>query len=123
MPNVKTLSRPQKAVLWSANGTDDRGRVKVDAPVELDVRWTEKQGEALDAQGNTIRTDVTVVVGQDVVVGSIMWLGLLVTALAATPTSGLKQAVANDKIPDLKGRSFYRTVSLIRYGDTLPTLA
>ncbi len=119
--SLESTSRHQKAVLWAANGVDDYGEPKVDAAVEITVRWEEGLQEAVDPNGNTIAVDAVVVVDQAIVVGSIMWLGEKEDL--ATPPVDLKQVVSFNKIPDIKGRNFRRTVGLIRYSNELPALA
>ena len=121
MPHQETTSRHQKAVLWAANGTDDNGDVEVDAAVEIDVRWEEKRTETLDPAGNTIAADATVVVNQDIAVGSIMWPGELEDV--ADPPVDLWQVIDFNKIPDVKGRAQRRTVMLMRHSNELPELA
>lgn len=124
MPRPENSSRYQKAVLWAAgvaNGVDDYGEQKVSAAAELDVRWEERRQEALDPNGETIAVDAVAVVDQDIVVGSIMWLGDIDDV--ATPPVDLKQVVAFNKIPDVKGGRFRQTVGLIRFSNKLPTLA
>ena len=112
--------RFQKSVLWTIAGYDGHGDVKVNAGVEIDVRWEERRSETLDANGNSIATDATVVVGQEVAVSSIMWLGNLVDV--ASPPVNLKQVVVYNCIPDVKCREFRRTVGLVKYSNELPTL-
>ena len=121
MPSQETTSRHQKAVYWEANGFDDNGEPKVDAAVDLVVRWEQKRGEALNAQGNTIASDATVVVNRDIVVGSIMWLGILDDV--ASPPVDLWQVIDFSRIPDVKGRVDRRVVLLMRYSNELPELA
>lgn len=121
MPPQETTSRHQKAVLWAANGFDNNGEVKIDAAVEVDVRWEEKQTESLDPTGNTIRSDATVVVDQDIVIGSIMWKGILDDV--TTPPVDLWQVINFSDIPDVKGRVDRRLALLIRYSNELPELA
>lgn len=121
MPSLEVSSRHQKAVLWAASSHDDYGNPLVDAAAEITVRWVEKRTEGVGPNGEAIAIDATVVVDQEIAVGSIMWLGAK-DDLPDTPTN-LKQVVAYNQTPDIKGREFYRTVSLIRYSDTLPTLA
>lgn len=119
--SLETTARHQKAVLWAFNSYDNYGDVKVDAAVQITVRWRTGQKEALDADGNTIALDSTVVVDQVIAVGSIMWLGAL-KDLPDTPTN-LRQVVDYKGIPDIKGRNFRRVVSLMKYSNELPTLA
>ncbi len=113
--------RFQKAILWTFAGYDGHGDVKVNAAVEIDVRWEERRRETLDADGNRITTDATVVVGQEIAVSSVMWLGALVDV--TDPPVNLKQVVVYNSIPDDKGREFRRTVGLVKYSNELPTLA
>lgn len=113
--------RFQKAVLWTFAGYDGHGEVKVNAAAEIDVRWEERRSETLDADGNSIAVDATVVLGQEVAVGSILWLGAL--ADVATPPVNLKQVVVCNSVPDVKAREFRRTVGLAKYSNELPTLA
>lgn len=122
MPNPESTHRKQKAVLRAASGSyNDYSVVKVTAAVEISVRWEERKDEVLDANGNTIGRDALAVVNQDIVVGSIMWLGLLKNF---TNTIGnLMQVIVFDKTPDIKGRKFCRTVSLIRFSDKMPATA
>lgn len=113
--------RFQKAVLWTFAGYDGHGDVKVNAAAEIDVRWEERRRETLDANGNSIAIDATVVLGQEIAVGSILWLGAL--ADVATPPVNLKQVVVYNSTPDVKAREFRRTVGLVKYSNELPTLA
>jgi len=121
MPSPETVNRHQKAVLWAANGYDTYGDIKVSANVEIDVRWEEKRREILDPQGNSITIEAEIVVDRDITIGSIMWLGNKVDL--ATPPVDLKQVVAFNKTPDIKGLNYRRTVSVIRFSNELPTIA
>lgn len=121
MPNPESTHRKQKAVLRAASGFDDYGEAKVTAAVEIDVRWENRRDEVLDANGNTIGVDATVVVNQDIAIGSIMWLGLLKNFSA--PFTNLMEVVTFNKVPDIKGRKFRRVVNLIRYSDQIPATA
>lgn len=121
MPHPGSSSRFQKAVLWAANGTDRNGEVKVDAAIEIMVRWETKQGELLNPQGNTILFEEMAVVGRSILIGSIMWLGAL--ADVATPPTNLRQVIDFTETPDVKNRHQRRTVKMIKYSNELPTLA
>ncbi len=118
---LTTRQRRQKATLWTKNGDDDYGGAKVNAKVEIKVRWEEKRSEAVDKDGNTIAIDATVVVDQEIAVGSIMWLGAL--ADVADPPVNLKEVVVYNETPDLKSRGIpRRTVGLVKYSNQLPSL-
>ena len=121
MVYLETSSRRQKAVLWAA-GTEhtSEGRKKVIAAVEIDVRWEEKQQDALNEAGEIIRVDAVAVVNQTVAVGSLMWLGELEDWVAAT--GGLKEVVSFSSVPNIKATRFRKTVGLVRYSESLPPI-
>lgn len=117
--------RKQKAVLWSVSSTPtDYGRYKLNAAVQLDVRWEERKHETTNPQGTTILADAMLSVGQAVTVGSIMWKGR--KSELPDPVTGvtdLYEVVSYNEIPDLKGRGYERTVSLQKWSNELPELA
>lgn len=120
---LETSELNQKALLWVANGTNDQGEPKVDAKVEINVRWEEGRAQGVDDSGTPIAIDATVVVDRVIVVKSIMWLGSEEDLTTNPPTSDLMQVLGNGKVPDIKGRNFRRTVTLKKFSDTLPDLA
>jgi len=123
MVRIETTSRRRKAVLYASDDAPltSIGQKKVAAAVELDVRWEEKQTDALNARGETIKVDVTVVVNQDITVGSLMWLGAKDDL--PSPVTDLKEVVSFSKTPNIKGTKFRRVVGLIRYSNSLPPIA
>lgn len=122
MPRLQARRRHQKALLWAASATDvtDAGARKVSAAIEINVRWEDVQTEITDSQGNVISVVAKVVMDRDVTLGSIMWLGTFETV--ASPPVNLKKVVAFSDIPDIKGRSFRKTIMLSRFSNTLPTI-
>lgn len=122
MPTPETADRHQTAVLWPATGFDKYGDVTIaDADgTQVKVRWEDRKSESLDAQGNTIGTDATVVVDRVIAVGSIMWQGKKDDL--ADPPVNLKQVVEYSAIPDVKGRNIRRVVKLVRYSNELPAI-
>lgn len=120
MSRLLRNSLNQKAVLWVAEGVDNYGSYKVNSPVEISVRWEENRNEVTDNLGNTIVTDAVIHVNREIVVGSILWLGELIDV--ATPPVNLKQVVIYEEVPNLKARTKFRSVSVIKFSDTLPTL-
>lgn len=122
MPDIESAERHQDAVLWAKSDDDRYGAPKVSAGTALRVRWEEKKSEMLDAQGETVAIDAQVVVDRDVTVGGIMWLGKLSSLGGASPTSNIYQVAAFDKVPDIDGIYFRRTVGLKRFGDNMPTI-
>jgi hypothetical protein len=120
MPAIEGQFRCQKAVYWAASGINDYGVPTLDSPVEIDVRWDEGRTESINSQGSPVALDVQVVVDQDMVIGSVMWLGYLDDL--PSPLTSLYDVVQFSKVPDVKGREFRRTVSLKKHGDSLPDL-
>lgn len=116
MTRTTTRRRHQKAVLWAATGNypDWDGEPEVGAGAEIDVRWEWGKRDGLDARGNTITIEATVVVGQEIAVGSKMWLGKL-----ADYTAGETVLYVTNyrEVPDTKGRKYRRVVSLSRHSD------
>jgi len=120
MVSIETLGRKQKATYWPSGTTyTDTGQLKVQAAIEIDVRWEDRQQEALDGDGNTIRVDAVVVVDRNIAVGSMMWLG---EKADWADGEQLNEVVSFDKVPNLKATRYRRVVGLIRYSDSLPPL-
>lgn len=119
MPSLESQFRKQKAVYWEANGYDGYGEPNVNTPVELDVRWVEKQLEATDANGGPIAIDATVVMDRKPPVGSVLWLGEL--ADLPSPPTDLKKVIMCDVTPDVKCRNTFYTAMLQKLSDKLPT--
>lgn len=122
MPPLERTDRREKALLWAANGVNTHGQVTVaSTPSEIVVRWATKRRTVVDAKGNAIGVDATVVVNQEIEIGSIIWLGSLDDAAGSTPTSDLMEVRTYDETPDIKNRHRRREVTVARYNDTLPT--
>lgn len=124
MPDIETMEMDQRAVLWPSIGTDPYGQVKVGPPVEIPVRWEQYRREMKDDDGQMFLSDAMVVVGRDVPVDSLLWLG----TLAQWQSTGVNQADNNlqivfqfGKIPDLKNVAIRRTCITRRFKDVLPT--
>ena len=125
MPSIETADRHQKAVYWAANGFDDYGEPKVDAAIDLNVRWENVDMETVDVKGNTIAIDAVVVIDRVIPVGSIFWEGQLsdIPGTSNVPAADFRQVVKFSSIPDIKGRNIRRLVYLRRLSDELPALA
>lgn len=120
MPANRSLH--QKAVLWMYNGDDDYGDPKVDASVEIDCRWEKRRSQSQDAEGNAIAVEAEVVVGREIKVDSILWKGEKNDYDASTATDYM-QVKVYDEVPDVRNRYVERIVKLVKWGDTLPSLA
>lgn len=120
MPHPTKRHRHQKAVYWEFIREGDYGAAEVMAPVEITVRWIAGRKDTLDSRGNVVSIDAVLVVNQDIPIHSEMWLGTmdswLGTGSAGDDTEVLR-VVNFKKVPDLKGRNFYREVELKRKGD------
>jgi len=124
MPPLETCGRHQKVVYWAASGNYDvNGEPIVIDPVQLVVRWELREEEVLDSKGNTVLVEGNFVTDQDIIKGSVLWLG----ALADLPGTGsditdFKRIVAFSKIPGLKARQFRRKAFFVFYSDEMPTV-
>jgi hypothetical protein len=118
---LETEDLLQKAVLWAASETavDDDGNRKVSStPIEINVRWLTKKDQTTNAKGIVIGTEGTVIVEQDIAIGSILWLGEIDDV--ATPPVNLFQTVSFDTTPDIRNFNTRRSVRVKRFGNTLP---
>lgn len=124
MTSLETSSLHQKAVLWEYSGLDRYGDVTVSSPSEIDVRWEKSVAENTGPETSAETSTIEVVVDQDIAIGSILRLGTLssISDLEDSEIDELYQVVDNTKIPDIKGRSFYRSVTLNRRSNSLPTV-
>lgn len=120
MPRVESRLRTQKAVLWEHAGVDGYGQPLVSSPSEILVRWQNKQSEATQGDGSKLAINGSALVGRSIAVGSLLRFGPL-DELPAEPTD-LMQVIAYEENYDVKGRHAVRTVSFVRFADSLPTV-
>lgn len=138
MPSMETAYRRQKALLYPVVGIDDFGTPtrSRSGVVELDVRWVDRRSDTVDAEGNTIALDATVVVDREIDIHSVMWKGSLEDAWELVPGTGTGtgtgvvpteghyfEVLTYNEAPDLKARAVRRTVGLRRYKAVPPDLA
>jgi len=118
MPPLEEMDRHQKAVLLEYTGLDSESERTFAAPVEIDVRWTWTRSYSTDAQGNKIALDAKVVTGQQVPVGSLMYLGTEDEWLgtgSASNDSELCEVAVERTGTDIKHRFTRYSYSLKRY--------
>jgi len=120
MPQMEISDLHQRAVYQAANGFNNYGEPKVDAAVEICVRWETRRKEITDSDGNTIALESNAIVDREIKVGSTLWLGEL-TDYPSPPTD-LRRVMTYTEIPDVKNRIARRTVGMIKLSDTLPDL-
>lgn len=111
MPPIEVDDLYQTAVLWPATGQDKRGESIFGTPVEIDVRWIRKRRTGFDAKGNTILTDITVIVAEEPPYGSLLRLGTLEDWYGASGSgsadgkgsdNGLCEVKTIDVTPDIR---------------------
>lgn len=123
MGRVEDLGLKQKAVLWTRAGYDKHGEIKVNAAVEIDVRWERALSQRMSEDDTPIAITATIDVDRDIAVGSLLWLGnkIDLPAVIANITN-LVQVIGFDSIPDIKGRVFQRSVTVKKWRDRLPPI-
>lgn len=124
MPPFEEMDRVDTALLWERIGTGGRGQAIVASiPIELQVQWDGSQSVVLDAVGNKIAVDSSVIADRVILVGSIMWQGSL-DDLEGTgtspPTADLMEVKYYNGTSDIKGRNMVHEVKLLRYNSELP---
>lgn len=135
MPALEFYDAYQYACYWPPMlDTEDRqmadpyGQVRVavnvspTVPLELRVRWEDVLKQILLPNGNTIKIDALVVVGQEVKVGGAMWKGRRadLPGTQFVPETDVMYVWGFNGTPDLKNRNQRRTAMLIRKSDHLP---
>lgn len=120
MPPLETADHYDYAALWEFIGRDSTGQTVVESVVEISCRWEEDRRDTIDAQGNTIATDVTVFLSRDVPIGSILRLGRV--SSIPSPPDNLMQVVTKNTANDLKNRLTQRDLALIRYSQQMPEI-
>lgn len=121
MPPLEHMGMVNRAVVWTIARHDGDGFPLVLAPVDLRVRWEEKNTQMVDPDGERIQVDVIVTSPQQILVGSIMWEGTIATLPdSGAPTSDIYEVVARDRGDELKGRVTRYEFGLKRYKDKLP---
>lgn len=126
MPRRELRHRKQRAVLWGVSGKDSFNEPTFSVPIEIDVRWKFGRREVTGSQGTPMSVDATVIIGQEIVVDSLMWLGTLESwyGLGSSGTDiGMHQVVSYNETPDITGRHLRRSVMLSSYRDRRPLVA
>lgn len=123
MPALETMDRHQTAVLWEKTGVDANNETVVGEPVEITVRWVNRPKQAGRPLNIPVTVDATVVVAQDVTIGSLMYLGTL-EEFYGTGSAGddvqIMEVIAAPKTSDIKHRNWRRTLGLKFYRSRLP---
>lgn len=124
MPDIETDLLFQKALVWAPTGKKVTGEITVShTPVEIDCRWIDTYREALSPDGQKIVLEATVIVAQDIAIGSIMWLGTEIDWFGTGSTSDntrLMQVIYFKKTPDVDNMVYRRRAMLMRWRNSLP---
>lgn len=119
MPPVEDSFMVDTAVLWAAGAVGIHGELAMNAPIEIDCRWSEQDGTGAGVEGGTNPMDARVEVDLDVPIGSIMWKGELADWNPSLPQR-LLQVVSFSADKDVKGRWTSRRLGLRRFRGNLP---
>lgn len=127
MPHQEITHRFQRALLFPFENWDEYTEPVVGDPVEITVRWENKETELRDRNGNVFSVDAVVHVNQDVTENSQMWLApdnsysaleqWRGTGSGANDGADVMEVVVFNKTPDIRNRVFRRTVGLKRFKD------
>lgn len=111
---IKTM-RKQTAVYWPFVSINTFGEKTVGSPIEIKVRWEDKNEEFLDMGGQIQMSRAVVYVDRDMVNGSILMLGVIADITDSTnikENDGAWEVRRFDKLPDIKAKEFLRTAFL-----------
>lgn len=110
------------AVVWPFTRHDKDGQPRVaNTPFEVNTHWDQAQVELIGDDATPVAINVTAMIDRDVTKGSLIWLGELEDVPENNKPVPLMEIVSFEKIPDVKGRKFQRTVMLRRFkGNGLP---
>lgn len=120
MPPIETQHLRDYAVLWMAEDYNEYGRYNVASPIEIRVRWEGGKQQSDNPTDEVDSWPTTIYVDREIEIGSVLWHGKL-RNLPSPPTN-LFKVNGRNTIPDLRNRHYQRTVSLVRHGNTLPTV-
>lgn len=126
MPSFEVMDRYEKAIVWDFSGTDQYGQPKTSVPREITVRWVWGDRLANSPNGSPITTNATVIVNEEISVGSTMWLGELEQWYGSGGTGSgeeddwVMEVVSYNEAPDLKNRNRRRELGLAFYKDQSP---
>lgn len=126
-PEDDVQARARNALWLPTTGANDAYGVPVvsGTATEILVRWNPKRRVVLDANGNTVAVDGTVLTGQALNLQDVLWLGGFSNLLgtATLPTSDFHRVVVDMATEDYKGRVTRYEYGVVRCGETLPPTA
>lgn len=129
MPPPAYAHLKQTALLWEKSGSDEYNEPRVGPPEEVRCRWENRQTVMRSPAGEPMTVDATVVMVDDVELGSIMFEGGFDdvpgtgTGTANVPEDGLMEIVTFETMYDLRGVVLSRRYGLVFFRDTFPEIA
>ena len=84
MPQLGPKFRRKKTVYWALIGNNTDGSPRFAAPVEINVRWNNKQEEFLDKEGRTQVAKAAVHMDREPSIGGYLRFGLLADLTSQT---------------------------------------
>ena len=105
----------QAAVYWAKIGVDNYGNPTFSDPIEISCRWEDIINEVVDASGTTIISKTKVLVDRDVLVGGVLYLGELESAMTSENVEDYSDAYeikVFGKVPNIDADEFVRIVYL-----------
>lgn len=100
----------QTAVYWATPTPDGFGGFTYADPVEIPVRWTDKQELFLNYNGETILSRAKIMLDQDVVVRGMLALTTLIELSSnwLPADNNAFEIKAFQKMPDVRAKSYVR---------------
>lgn len=112
-----THNLKQTAVYWANPQSDGSGGRTFDDPIEVSVRWEDRQELFIDANGQEKTSRAVVHLAQDVDLGGYLYLATLADLSSAEEgdpleVSGAREIRGYAKIPNMKVDAYLRKVWL-----------
>ncbi len=107
--------RKQTAVYWALSSVNTYGENQYAAPVEIACRWEDVSVEFLDNDGSTQMSRARVYVDRDVIIGSVLMLGVIADItdeVNIKENAGAWEIRKFDNLPNLKATEFLKTAML-----------
>jgi len=106
----------QKAVYWARAGQDVHANPTYSAGVEVSCRWESSDEEVVGPDETKIVSHHLALVDQDMINGSLIWLGELASWTGSDPptasTTDVFSILSLSKIPDMTAENFVREIKM-----------
>lgn len=120
MTSVEKVYIKRKAVLWVATGKNRTNENTYSAGTSITLEWPQGFIQSQNpVETNETRSD-EIIANQDLVIGSLVWLGALKDMPALASLTDLRQVISRTVTPDIKNRKTRYSFGLTYYGNTHP---